>query len=205
MEKLSARDLRGLTLFEVIMATAMVAVFVLAVSGAQLRSMVVTRQSDERAAAMRIAREKLEKMCAMRFDDVYIQYGPSGPYRYFDVVLEYSAASSSVLQGKCILPGLTLPGKKFPVAAGEVVLITDESKSASSFGRDLSPYDGLPDGVAVQGLPLDLTGNGNVTDGNVWNPPSVMTGTSFPVGVIIRWQGVQGQERYELWTVLSRL
>jgi len=205
IEKLCRGNTRGLTLFEVVLVAAMLAVFVLAVSGAQLQSLSGTRQSEERAAAMRIAREKLEKMCAMRFDDVYTQYGPNGPYQYFDVVLDYSAASSSVLQGRCILPGLIRAGHMYPDAAGEVVIITDGSKSASSFGRDLSPLDGLPDGVNVAGLPLDLTGTGNTTDGNVWNPPNVVTGTCFPVGVVIRWQGVQGEERYELWTVLSRL
>jgi len=205
MEKPFKPDPRGLTLFEVVIVTGMLAVFVLAVSGAQTRSMIGTRQSEERAAAMRIAREKLEKLCAMPFEDVYTYYGPTGALRCFDVVLEYSAASSSVLQGKCILPGLTRLGHKLPDAAGEVVLMTDESKSASSYGRDLSPCDGYPDGINVVGLPLDLTGDGDLTDGNVWNPPSVKTGTTFPIGVVIRWQGVAGEERYELWTVLSRL
>ena len=141
----------------------------------------------------------------MRFDDVYTQYGPNGPYRFFDVVLEYSVASSTKLQGKCILPGLLPAGSQYPVGAGEVVIITDESKTASDYGRDLSPLDGKPDGVKVVGLPLDQTGDGDLTDGNVWNPPTVTTGWCFPVGVVIRWRGIQGEERYELWTVLSRL
>ena len=52
---------------------------------------------------------------------------------------------------------------------------------------------------------MDLNGNGHNNDGETWGSTvAQQTAIRFPVGVVIRWPGVKSEERYELWTIVSR-
>lgn len=106
--------------------------------------------------------------------------------------------------------------------AGEVILITGETNEnfsgggtskvpintanqdqvhgVGSWGGDLLPRDGKPDGFLSFTLPVDLNGDG-LFDLNTKDLKSDWI--RLPVGVIVRWQGRYGPERYETWTVLS--
>ena len=191
---------KGITLLEVLVSAACVAIAVTAISSSMMNSMLSTRQSGEYLAAQLAARQKMEEISVTRFQDIVNNYRQGGTVgNTFDV---YSTKASGGAKVKL----LGLPDQYgVPQPAGEVIVITDEGKPASSYGRDLSPFDGKPDGCTFQGLPMDLNGNGNASDGNVWgNNANQQTAIRFPVGVVIRWPGVRGEERYELWTIVSK-
>lgn len=103
--------------------------------------------------------------------------------------------------------------------AGEVVFITNETLGKTGYGGDLSPNDGLPDGVRFfQDYPVDLSdpADGDTTDPGVFldlnvdgdsddaNAIQNESAIKIAVGVIIRWQGKYGEERHETWTWLTR-
>jgi type II secretory pathway pseudopilin PulG len=191
---------RGITLLEVVAASAILAITVTAISSALANSMMGNRQSGEFLAVQMAARRKLEEISACRFEDLVSRYQPGGTMgNVFDVYLaEQGSGQTNKLAG---LPN----AQGVPQPAGEVIVIANEGAPASSYGRDLDPLDGKPDGCAFQGIPMDLNGNGTTTDGQVWgSTPATRTAICFPVGVVIRWPGVRANERYELWTIVSR-
>jgi len=191
---------KGITLIEVTIAAACVAVVVAAISNSMMNSMMSTRQSGEYITAQLAARQKMEEISACRFDDIVDIYRQGGTLgNAFEV---YSTTTNG--GSKIKMPGLpNTYGVSQP--AGEVIIISNESASAATYGRDLSPFNGVADGCQFVGLPMDLNGNGSNADGDVWGPTAVTrTAIRFPVGVVIRWPGVRGEERYELWTILSK-
>ncbi len=202
MHGLSTRNTppRGITLIEVLVSALVVAIAVTAISSSMMNSMLATRESGEYLAAQLAARQKMEEISACRFEnlvDIYRQGGSLG--NTFDVYLTNSAGGKKIkLQGFNDSAGNPQP-------AGEIIIITKEDATPANYGRDLMPFDGQPDGCQFAGLPMDLNGNGNVSDGDVWGPlPTQHSAIRFPVGVVIRWPGVRGEERYELWTIVSR-
>lgn len=113
-----------------------------------------------------------------------------------------------------ILPGLV------DDYAGEVILITGETnenfaadtssiidtsnedhiRGIGSYGGDMLPRDGRPDGFNFFRVPIDLNGDGD------FNDSTKSLGTTqyrYAVGVVIRWQGRYGPERHETWTIIS--
>ncbi len=97
--------------------------------------------------------------------------------------------------------------------AGEIVIVTHESNPASGYGYScgMSPTDNRPDlgkpgGISFQAIPIDLDGDGTTTNGDcyiVTGTTPVKTAVRLPVGVVVRWQGISGPERYELWTIVT--
>jgi type II secretory pathway pseudopilin PulG len=190
----------GITLIEVLAAAACVAIAVTAIASSMMNSMLSTRQSGEYLAAQLAARQKMEEISACRFEDIVDIYRQGGSLgNTFDVYMTSINGGSKVkLLGLADQYGVPQP-------AGEIIIITDEGALPAYYGRDLSPFDGRPDGCTFQGLPMELNGNGEATDGNVWGTTAATrTAIRFPVGVVIRWPGVRGEERHELWTIVSR-
>jgi type II secretory pathway pseudopilin PulG len=191
---------RGITLIEVLVSALVVAIAVTAISSSMMNSMLATRESGEYLAAQLAARQKMEEISSCRFEDLVDIYRPGGSIgNTFEVYTsDVSGGNKIKLQGLADQYGVPQP-------AGEVIIITKENAMAGDYGRDLSPFDGHADGCQIQGLPMDLNGNGLISDGDVWGPlPTQHSAIRFPVGVVIRWPGVRGEERYELWTIVSR-
>lgn len=69
------------------------------------------------------------------------------------------------------------------------------------YGGDLFPRDGSPDGFQFFQLPVDLDCNGTTTSDR--NSLGIRV-KRYPVGVIVRWMGKYGPERYETWTIISK-
>lgn len=191
---------RGMTLLEVIITMAILSTCLMALSSSTISTMVATRQTAETAAALRAARQKLEQISGERIEDILRWYIPGGdPGVAFEVIQEYTPSGRHRL-----LPGIADPtNPAIPVMAGEIVLITRENATQSTYGRDLFPKDGQPDGILFRGLPIDLNGNGNTSDGET-RSFVLNKAVRIPVGIVIRWEGAGGRkERYELWTILS--
>lgn len=187
---------RGLSLLEILVAATLLAICAASLTQAHVTAMSATRQSDEYAAAARATREALEIVAATAFDELMIQF-PVDPLtqRRFPFRVYLSHDPNDPARG--VLPGLV------DDYAGELVIVTDETKDRAAWGGDLLPKNGLPDGVKSFPLPLDLNMDGDTLD----NHAAIVTnktGRRYPVGVIIRWMGRYGEERYETWTVISR-
>ena len=202
----SFRSPRGMTLFEALMTIAIVSICLLALISNSISTIVSTRESMEHAAAVRAARLKLEEVASTSFNDIpnrYIKSMAAGAWANcyeFDVVLEYLPSGKNRM-----LPGLWDPARGSNAPAGEVIVVCDESKTKASYGRDLSPYDGQPDGVTFTGLPFDLNSDGDTNDGALLADDGPSACGRYPIGIVIRWYGAGGrEERYELWTIISR-
>lgn len=191
---------RGIALLEVMIAAMLVAIAVTAIAQATVNSMLATRQVDERLAASLAARKKMEEIANTPFDQIVDRYRYGGTIgNTFDVYMTEAGSGSQTL-----LQGLSDP-YGIPQKAAEIIIITNEDSTAADYGRDLKPYDGRPDSCEFVGLPMDLNGNGTLGDGNVWGSlPNQRTAVRFPVGIVVRWPGVKGDERYELWNVISK-
>jgi hypothetical protein len=204
----SSSSPHGMTLFEALMTITIISICLLALISNSISTIVSTRDAAENAAAVRAAHMKLEEISLYDFKDIPNKYvkgvqvaGQVPPPMEFDVVLEYLPSGKNRM-----LPGLrdpAHPGQFVP--AGEVIVVCDESKTRADYGRDLSPYDGQPDGVTFTGLPFDLNSDGDTNDGLMTQDEGLAATGRYPVGIIIRWYGAGGrEERYELWTVISR-
>jgi hypothetical protein len=203
----SSSSPHGMTLFEALMTITIISICLLALISNSISTIISTRDSTEYAAAVRAAHLKLEEISLYEFNKIQDRYirgvvtpGVTPPYMEFEVPLEYLPSGQNRM-----LPGLKNPATGLPVPAGEVVIVCDESKTKASYGRDLSPYDGQPDGVTFTGLPFDLNSDGDTNDGLLTGDVGVAATGRYPVGIIVRWYGAGGrEERYELWTVISR-
>lgn len=212
---------RGITLLEVILATFILAVCAMSLLIASTTSGQATRQSSEYASAVAAARRKMEDLCNIRdFDTLVAGYGETNPTVgntfkvYLNDSVQYVDNTGTKQRGQELVGYYKLVNGVANYDAGEVVIITTENRAASTYGYkcQLSPTDTYPDGTKTNGginfsyLPIDLNGNGTTTDGNCYNMtsvPQVKTAKRLPVGVIVRWQGANGPERYELWTILG--
>ena len=195
---------RGFSLLEVVLLCVLLAVGAAALGQTFLTALAATRESGEYAAVVAAARQKMEELAATRFEDLVKKYGASAPTvgNTFPVMLDQAGTEINASGTKAY--GLELPGYN-NLPAGEIVIITDESNPPSLYGRSLPPDGNRPGGVSFSGLPMDLNGDGNVTSGNVWGgTPATNLAIRLPVGVVIRWPGARGPERYELWTIMSK-
>lgn len=209
----SYRTLRGMTLIEVAAMIMILSVGLMMLTRNTVSSIVSTRDSAEYAAAVRAARLKMEELAVAPWDKLSTYHGQE-----FEVALEYtpadqeqstSGAGYALVNKNRNLPSLRADGK----CAGEVVLITNGNAVASSFGRDLTttatgkpPADGQPDGIAFRGLPIDLTADGVCNALDDCSAVGCTRAARYPVGVVIRWWGANGRpERYELWTIISKV
>ena len=191
---------KGISLLEVLIAGALVAVVVMAISEAIMNSMLATRQSSERLAVSLAASKKMAEIANTPFDQIVDKYRFGGSIgNTFDVLMsEAGSAQQTRLQGLSDPYGVPQP-------AAEIIVITNEDLGPGSYGRDLKPFDGKPDSCEFVGLPMDLNGNGVTGDGDVWGATTATrTAVRFPIGIVIRWPGVKGDERYELWNIVSK-
>ena len=212
---------RGMSLLEVLLSMSVLAICSMTMLSASMTSGQATRQSAEYNAAVSAARKKMEDLCNLNnFDTLVRDYGEVNPARgnTFPVLLNEGVEyldSAGVKQKGNTLPGYyKLVNSVANYDAGEVVIITWENRLASSYAYacGTSPTNSYPDtgksngGVNFSMLPIDLNGDGVATAGNCYNlvsNPPVKTAVRLPVGVIVRWQGANGPERYELWTILG--
>lgn len=194
---------RGISLVEVVIAAAVVAIAVTAISSSMMNSMLSTQQNGEYLAAQLAARKKMEEIYTVPFSMLVDTYKSTALGGSMGNTFEVSMTDSGSSQATKLMGFTDTNG--VPQPAGEVIIITNESARASDYGRDLFPADGRPDGCTFVGLPMDLNGNGNTTDGDTWAANgSNRTAIRLPIGVVIRWPGVRGEERYELWTIRCR-
>lgn len=212
----------GVTLFEVILAVFILTVCAMSLLHTSTASGQATRKSAEFNAAVAAARRKMEELCSARsFDDLVSNYGETNPALgntfkvYFNEGVEYVDAAGVKQRGMQLKGYYKNVNGQANYDAGEVVIITTEDRAPSTYGYkcQMSPTDTYPDGNRTNGginfsyLPIDLNGDGNTTSGNCYNlnvTPAVTTAVRLPVGVIVRWQGSNGPERYELWTILGK-
>lgn len=180
---------RGISLVEVMSMAVILALVSAAFAYSSLGAINMTRQSKEYSSAARLARQWLEQIENTRFDDIKTVYTGM----VLPLVTFYSPTGNSA-------KNITIPGVGTANAnAVEIIVLDDESKTTASLGRDLSPADGIADGVRFVTLPMDFNGDGDVLDSVVGADT-----TRYLVGVVIRWEGPHGEERYEAWTVISK-
>ena len=181
-------------------AAALVAIAVTAIAESIMNSMLATRQASERLAASLAASKKMAEISNMPFDQIVDKYRFGGTIgNTFEVYMtEAGSGRQTRLQGLSDQYGVPQP-------AAEIIVITNEDAIAGNYGRDLKPYDGRPDSCEFVGLPMDLNGNGAPGDGDVWGATAATrTAVRFPVGIVVRWPGIKGDERYELWNIISK-
>lgn len=202
------------------LAAVLLALCALALLFTSLTSATSNRQSLEYLAAQSAARSQMEEICGGKFGDLVANYGSTNPIigNTFKVFMNESAEykDASGKKGR----GIELPGFRKMVNgaenfdAGEIVIVTHESNAPELYGYSCStsstdawPDNGKPGGIGFKGIPIDLNADGNTTSGNCWDltvAPPVTTAVRLPVGVIVRWRGPKGPERYELWTIVTQ-
>jgi Tfp pilus assembly protein PilV len=213
-------------MLEVLLAGIVLSVCCICMLDAMVTTTSETRQSGEYAAAVSAARKKLEEITACSLAKVVANYGINAPLigRTFPVYLNESVESQN---GNTKQRGQVLPGYYKTVNgnantdAGEIVIVTNESALASTYGLSCSidgstsgpnayPDNGQPGGINFTGIPIDLDCDGVTSSGTSGNKydlstsPQITSAVRLPVGVIVRWPGAHGQERVEIWTLVSR-
>ena len=195
---------RGLTVVEVLITGALLATCICTMVLATTRSMMDTRQSAEYEAAALGARQMLEQLSSLTFQQICATYKPSTGQvgaqggttgNTFNVTYAATVQNSD----------LYLPGAPSGQPAGTIWIVTSEAATSASYGPNLSGGT-TPGGVHFTGLPIDLDLDGATTNGELWNSTTLVLSPAvkrLPVGVVICWQGSHGVERYELWTILS--
>ncbi|MEI6233936.1 MAG: hypothetical protein WCT04_12840 [Planctomycetota bacterium] len=204
---------RGLSIMEVMLAVFILSICSLSILTASYTSSTSVQQSAEYAAAVSAARKKMEEIQGYTFAKLNQRYGPGSRETTFKVYFNEGTEQSTKDAFGKVSRGIEMLGFRKVVNgvdkydAGEVVLINNESALSTTYGyscsrstTDPKPDNGLPGGINFGGIPMDLNGDGNTTSGAVSNSNA----TRMPVGVIVRWDGQHGPERYELWTVISR-
>ena len=208
---------RGMTLIEIMISITLLCIAALFLAQADTASMNSTWKAREYQAAARAAREKLEELQLIGFANLTTALAARketvAPYRTnpFKVLFNFNATGTQAMD--VAMPNLNsrldknsavttagfLPGLVDDYA-GEIVLIDDETKPASAWGSDLLAPAG-PDGVKFASLPFDIDLDGAYTSSSfgAGNPAY-----RYLVGVVIRWNGKSGPERFEQWTVLSK-
>ncbi len=207
-------------MLEVLLSAMILASCTLAMLYASLTSGRATRETGEYSSAVAAARKKMEELCATPYNQLVMRYGRYNPTvgNTFPVYLnegpQYVDSTSGAKMTGQQLPGLyKLVNGVANYDAGEIIIITNESAAASTYGyscgvssTDNRPDLGQPGGCGFKGIPIDLNGDGNTTSGTCYDlsvTPPITTAVRLPVGIIVRWNGPLGPERYELWTVIS--
>lgn len=181
---------RGLTLVELMIAVAILAITICATMSAYFSSHRLNVRSREEAIAVAAAQDKLAEIREHNFDDVVNAYG---------------GQTFQVFGLNPVAPG---------VDQGEVIIINDETPDEAAYGRDLEAPVG-PDGVDLNGngrrtdvlglatvtgtFPADLDGDGAATT-------PVVAPAAFkliPVVVAVTWQGPSGTARVQMMTMIA--
>ncbi len=188
------------------------------------------RLSEERRLASAAASQKIDEIRIFlqngnSLDQAFVNYGPlplptGGPGATFDVpgltqFMDYDSADGN---------------RPSPRAVGTVTIINDEAPNEAMFGYDFANQAALPPfGVDINSngsqtiqtgfgsngasgyndvcpwpFPLDLNGNGsNGTAAFPWDSNVLSNFTILPVVITIQWQGANGPQRYDLFTIIT--
>lgn len=203
----ASKECAGVSLVEAMCALAVLAVAATAVFSLYTANLQAGRFSEERRLALQAAVEKIEEIRRLvasgkSLDEIYDIYKPA--IGMTDVNNMPPAAFR--------VPGLR--GRSNDSVRNEYVgtvsLIIDETPNEADYGVDYTTNPStLSLGVDINGnnryndisglapFPMDINGNGNTTD----NP---MTEGFFilPVVVTVRWQGVYGIQRVDLFSIV---
>jgi Tfp pilus assembly protein PilV len=220
------RSPRGLSMIEVLLSALILSVCALTMIFAMKTSGDATKQSSEYDAAVAAARRKIEELSTTNFDLLVQRYGKYNPTVgntfkvYLDEGVQYKDASGAKQTGIELTGLYKLVNGAANWDAGEIVIITHESNAPSTYGYSCSlnasttfPDGGQPGGISFMTNPttktiaIDLDADGDTTSGNCYDlsvTPNVKTAVRLPIGVVIRWYGPHGPERYEQWTILTR-
>ena len=204
-----SRNNAGFSLVEVMFSASILSVLVAAAASAMITSSRRDILTREDGAATYAARAKIAEIRRLTITQLFTTYDNNN--RTFSVQLLRGQPAGSM--------GLVVNGIREP--EGEIIFITSERPDEADYGRDLSPADGQPDGVDLDGngafndvlnvaqadggrsiFPIDLNGNGTTTDTNI-APANLQL---LPVVVVIRWRSraTNEERRVQMMTVISQ-
>jgi prepilin-type N-terminal cleavage/methylation domain-containing protein len=200
---------RGLSLVELVIAMAILAVAIMALVSGIMSSSQIQQTTREKVIAYNAAREVIEQMRSYRIDDIYYRFNsnsgddlaPPNPGNTFHVPRLGMPSS---------IPGLwTLPATWSVSGPGSALPWTDTSLGITNGFGDLLGKDGVGEIIfpevgghlsetyvdADMGMPKDLNRNGKATDVNVAHVPYDATQdyTILPVKVRVTWKGINGK------------
>ena len=181
---------RGLTLIELMIAVAILAIAICGIMSAYFSSHRLNVRSREEAIAVAAAQDKLAEI---------------REHSFADIVSTYGGQTFQVLGLTPVTPGAD---------QGEVIIINDESPDEAAYGRDLDPPVG-PDGVDLDGngRRTDVLGVATVTstfpadlDGDGATITPVVAPAAFkliPAVVVVTWRGSSGTARVQTMTMIA--
>lgn len=164
----------GFSLFEILVASAVLAVAACAVTAAMIHGMAVGAMNTETQEAQETARKVLEQLSAVPVREVFARYNtnplddPSGPQTAVGNVVTLVSSSGKTLDAEIIFPN-----------AGDVSEIREDVQDP------------------VLGLPRDLNAD-SVVDDQDHSVDYVM----LPVRVRVTWRGVSGERSLDICSVL---
>jgi prepilin-type N-terminal cleavage/methylation domain-containing protein len=203
------RNRPGYSLIEIMFSASILAVLVAAAGSAMISTSRRDMMTREDGAAAFAARGMIAEVRKLTIQQAFETYDEDN--RHFLVKLLNGNPVGSM--------GLVVNGIREP--EGEIIFITSERPNEADYGRDLSPFDGQPDGVDLNGngtftdvlnvaqadggrsiFPMDLNGNGTTTDVDI-TPANLQL---LPVVVVVRWRSkATGEERrIQMMTVIGR-
>lgn len=170
----------GFSLVEVLVAAVVLAVAITGISGSILSSMALNRVNRDTAIAQQAARQVLEQIHGVPFDDVFEMYNNQA-----DMAGELG-------------PNFAVPGLEVQVGDpdGFCGLVTLPAVDIGGGVEELR--ENFVD--AALGMPRDLNGDGVVDAVNHANDPEMLL---LPVRVSVQWRGVSGPRQIVLETMLS--
>lgn len=172
----SKKNERGITLVEIAIAMAIIAIALLAVMGTMMSGQKSNQSTRENALAMTHARQKLEEMRSQTFSEIYSRYNsdpsddPGGNGT--------APGSAFTITGLNPQSGLPLGMIQFPEAGTPATLREDATDSKL-------------------GMPRDMNGD-NAIDSSARSSDYKI----LPVRILIRWQGMTGPTQFEMHTIL---
>ena len=223
---------RGVSLLETLALCAIIAIALTGALSVSISHQAAERSSEERRLASAAATQKLDEIRIYlqngnTLDQAFDYYGPlplptGGPGATFNVpgltpFYDYDKADGP---------------RPNPRAIGTVTIINDEAPNEASFGFDyanqaITPPFGvdvnsngsllIETGFGAKGatgyndsvpwpFPLDINNSGS--DGSTdlpWDSNVISNFEMLPVVITIQWQGVNGPQRYDLFTIITSL
>ncbi len=178
------RTRTGFSLVEVLLAAVILTVAVTGIAGSVLSALALNRVNRETALAQQAARRVIEEVSSVPFNQAFACYNAD-------------AGDDAGLLIAARGPGFAVPGLQ-PLAGdpdgmcGRVIFPTIVNAGGVEELREDSADGAL-------GMPRDLNGDGN--------PPDALDHSGdyrlLPVRVRVEWQGVSGERRVDMETILS--
>ena len=206
---------RGLTLVELIIAMAILAVAIMALVSSITSSGQIQQVTREKTIAYNAARQQIEKMRVYATAEIYS--------RYNSTTADDGNYPSGLHPGNTFhVPRLTTPSTNVPTYwSVQVGTTTKEAWTSTTVGGvtqkdtfgDLIGNDGVGEIVfpesggqltetyvdAGMGMPRDLNRDGDALDTNVGGSYKIL-----PVKVTVRWKSMNGRDLYvEVYTLIT--